>query len=191
MNGIRQSQEPILSLALNRVASAGQFPYAPQVREVAPNRGKTGGDTRVTVRGRNFTPDAQVWFGGASAQVQPTSTTTELNVIAPPGSPGNVDIYIMNSNGMLSQQRAVRYQYIDFRLDDIIVPAAGAPLILTGDGFCAETRVVIDGGPPGNPTSWASGRIEIAMPTQHGQQRRVQLINPGEDRTEEKTVLQP
>lgn len=185
--GIRQSQEPILALAVNRLASASQFPFAPQVGNVTPAGGKYAGGTRVQIQGRNFSPDAQVWFGGTSAQVLPTSNTIQLDVVAPPGGPGDVDIYIVNPNGMMSQQRSVRYRYADFLLDDIPAPAAGR-LHLSGAGFSPQTQVLVDGNAAPGATLTNDRTIEVAVPAGLAAGiHRVLLMNPGGDLTQEKT----
>ena len=69
---------------------------------VTPAAGPTAGGTAVRILGSYFLPPVQVYFGDAQVQTITSQSTTELDVIAPPGIAGAVGIRVVNSDGQFS-----------------------------------------------------------------------------------------
>ncbi len=187
---VRQGQEPLVASALNSLTRGTQVPFAPQIVEIEPKRGSQRGGTRVVIHGRNFTPDTQVWFGGADAQVQGGSTTSRLVVVAPPSGLGQVDVCVINLNGMMSSQRAARYEYIEFSLRSLSPAAAGA-LQLSGSGFSDATEVFFNGQRL-LPVNRTTSTMEVTPPAgTSGHRGEFVLVNPGGDRSDVREYIYP
>ncbi|WP_257450218.1 IPT/TIG domain-containing protein [Archangium lipolyticum] len=87
-----------------RAVLAGGFLYEvdgpPTVSSVSPNTGSTKGGTVITVRGRNFAPNARVTLGGADATNVVVASSTSLTATTPlRATPGTVDVFVLNPDG--------------------------------------------------------------------------------------------
>jgi hypothetical protein len=88
---------------------APAVPPVPSIASIAPASGLTRGGA-VTITGTNFTFDTQVFFGSAPAVVHVASPTI-LTAVAPPASPGTVDVAVSNP-GAVPAVRPSAYTYI-------------------------------------------------------------------------------
>ena len=128
-------------------ATANGFTYvipAPTASNVAPAAGPSNGGTAVTISGANFQPGATVTFGGKSAQVTLSNSTT-LTVSTPAASANEeqglpVDIKITNPDGQ-SVTLAQAFQYTAVPLSITAISpgsgsnAGGTTVSISGTGF--------------------------------------------------------
>ena len=70
----------------------------PDVTGISPGSGKTGGDTSVTLTGKNFVAGATVNFGGAAAVVTSVNAAT-ITAKTPAHKPGSVNVVVKNPDG--------------------------------------------------------------------------------------------
>jgi len=63
-----------------------------------PPHGPFTGGQRVIIAGKGFSPDVRVWFGEAEAQDVIAIDPTRIQVTAPAGSPGEVDLVAQNGD---------------------------------------------------------------------------------------------
>lgn len=71
----------------------------PTVTNVTPANGSTNGGTLVTVTGTNFSTDATVTFGGATATNVSVTNSFTLTVVTPAHAAGVVDVVVANPGG--------------------------------------------------------------------------------------------
>jgi Flp pilus assembly protein TadG len=113
----------------------------PVVTSVSPPSGAAG--TAVTITGRHFGGNIQVFFGGTQAQVQPGATTSSLPVLAPAGAAGTtVDVTVKNSTGTSATSVADQFTYLATPPPSIVgvtpsqgANAGGTSVTITGTGF--------------------------------------------------------
>jgi len=88
------------------------FTYGPPVvMGLLPATGPTTGGTRVTISGVGFAIGAKVFFGSiACTQVRVTSSTS-IQVILPPGTPGTVDVTVTTPAGTSTRSPSDRFTY--------------------------------------------------------------------------------
>lgn len=109
-----------------------------------------GGDT-ITLYGGGFQSDGWVLFGGIEAPSVSFIDASTLEVQTPSGSPGQVDVIVINADGQESRLvDGFRYT-VTPRLDSLL-PTAGQSIGLTqvylqGTGFGSQTEVLLDGIP--------------------------------------------
>lgn len=183
---INNSLAPVLAVAVNRLASAGQYPFGPRITAVTPNRGKLAGGTDVRVSGHNFSSDMQVWFGGTLAPLQPGPTATEFTVRTPQGAAGEVDVYVVTASDIMSQ-RGVTYRYVDFRLDGVALHHGR--LRLNGAGFAQDTEVWIDNQQIQPVQFVDDGHLEVTLPDApaHPHNYTIEARIPAGDRSQQRT----
>lgn len=93
---------------------------SPTVTAVTPDDGPVAGGTAVTITGTSLVSGASVWFGGRPAPgAKVNSSGTALEVSAPAGAAGSVDITVKTVAGMSAVSTADLFAY-------------GAPVV-TGD----------------------------------------------------------
>jgi hypothetical protein len=72
----------------------------PEIESLSPAMGQASGGTPVVVRGRDFAPQARVYFGGRAGQKVIWESDTALVVWTPPGPAGrSVDVTVINPDG--------------------------------------------------------------------------------------------
>jgi hypothetical protein len=75
-------------------------PSPPVISGISPSTGATNGSTLVTITGSNFLSGVTVNFGGVAGTGLSLSGSTNINVYTPPGSPGAVDVTVINSDSL-------------------------------------------------------------------------------------------
>ncbi len=109
-----------------------------------------GGET-VTLYGAGFQADGWVLFGGIESPSINFIDASTLEVHTPVGSPGLVDVIVINADGQETRMLDGFRYTITPRLDSIL-PTAGQSIGLTqvylqGTGFGPQTEVLLDGIP--------------------------------------------
>jgi len=99
-----------LTLSAASAASHYRFVAAPAVKSLSPDRGRTAGGTRVTIRGTNFIGVTAVHFGRELATKVRVVSATEIIVTAPSGS-GTVTVTVTAAGGTSPGTSASRYRY--------------------------------------------------------------------------------
>ncbi len=123
---------------------------APVLVGAVPDHGSFLGGTEVTLRGSNFTEDAQVYFGGLLVQPRFTRFVDRNRIVVttPSGRPGVVDVEIrQNGRATVLPQG---YRYDAFYVDPALGPTTGnARVQLHGLGtpFADGMTVTFDGMP--------------------------------------------
>jgi hypothetical protein len=113
----------------------------PRLAFLVPDRGYTGGGTRVQVRGSYFQPGVRVYFGSTEAPEVVYHGLGELEVVTPARAAGLVSVRVRNVD---SQEATLSnaYRYVPDRAPEItgVTPAegptgGGTQLTITGDYF--------------------------------------------------------
>ncbi|PWT92788.1 MAG: hypothetical protein C5B54_02960, partial [Acidobacteria bacterium] len=111
---------------------------SPSITAVEPNSGNPGGGTVVTLEGQNFDDSTAVKFGGLSALRNRQSDDTII-AVAPPHSPGVVDIEVSNGKKTARLSKAFRYEFdppLITKLDPDTGPSrGGTKVIIQGKNF--------------------------------------------------------
>jgi hypothetical protein len=117
-----------------------RFTYlpAPVVSKILPNVGAARGGTIVTITGTGFTGASSVSFGAEAASSFAVNSGTSITAVAPPGSPGLVDVRVTTPIATSALSTRDRFKYIPSV--DGIAPnagsvAGGAVVTITGSGF--------------------------------------------------------
>ena len=71
----------------------------PTVTSVAPDSGGASGGTAVTISGRLFQHSSAVDFGATPATSFTVVDSKTITAVAPPGTPGTVDVTVTNESG--------------------------------------------------------------------------------------------
>ena len=106
-----------------------------------PAFGLVTGGTKVTVKGSGFTSGATVQFGSTPATSVTVLSSTSLTAVAPPGSPGVVDVTVTTPDGITSLiSTSDRFTYVALPTITGVSPAAGPTaggntVTITGTGF--------------------------------------------------------
>lgn len=83
----------------------------PTIATITPNTGPGQGGTTVRINGAGFQVGASVSFGGSSAPTAVVLSPTDIDVVAPVGADGPVNITIVNPDGQ-SVTRNNGYTYV-------------------------------------------------------------------------------
>jgi hypothetical protein len=112
----------------------------PTVTGVNPALGLVTGGTKVSVKGTGFTSGTTVQFGSTPATSVTVLSSTSLSVVAPPGSPGLVDVTVTTADGTSPVVNGDRFTYVALPTVTGVSPAAGPTaggntVTITGTGF--------------------------------------------------------
>ncbi len=98
--------------ALTQIGTALQGQPA-QISGLSPNQGWDTGGTQVVISGSNFQGTQAVYFGSVRASTVTVNSSTKITVVAPPSSPGFVEVSVETSQGASSSGLSARFQYVD------------------------------------------------------------------------------
>jgi len=73
---------------------------APAIQGLSTTTAPASGGVAVTITGANFDANTRVMFGNIASTNVTFVSPTQLTVVTPPGSPGTVDLTIVNGGGM-------------------------------------------------------------------------------------------
>jgi len=129
---------------------AGGYSWLPQAElfDVAPDHGPVQGGTKVVVSGKGFQPDAQVFFGALPGGQTKVLSGEQLVSTTPMGSPGPVDVTVLQAGTSASLESAFTY---DGELALLVVDpnfgavSGGTFIQLIGSGFKADAKVRVAG----------------------------------------------
>ena len=102
-------------LLLNAADARAQ---APEVTNVTPSRGPTGGGTAVLISGSRFTGATQVLFGSTSAPSFSVQNDTTILATTPPGAAGLVSVSVVTPDGTGTLEEAFGYGPIPVAVPD-------------------------------------------------------------------------
>jgi IPT/TIG domain len=88
------------------------FVAPPVVTSLNPKSGPAGGGTAVTLKGTGFTIVQSVWFGSTAAKSFKVTSQSTITVIAPPGHPGTVPVWVRTGYGDSSKSGALAFTYV-------------------------------------------------------------------------------
>lgn len=180
------AQQPDARVLPPRDATEPELP-APTLTRVSPNEGTVLGGTRVTLRGTELSEPVEVWFGANSASSVTWLDERTVAATSPPGELGAVTVRLVTDGGAAEVPNGFTYVR-ELRLDRI-VPArvpdeGGVEVTLEGEGFTAETVVLLDRRPlrglrvvdeqtmTGFVPALTLGRPEVRVVTRTGAVRR-------------------
>jgi hypothetical protein len=128
------------------VSNAATYTYAgPIINNISPAAGPSAGGQTVTIMGANFNGSPVVTFGGSVAPVI-SATNTQIVVITPAGSPGNVSV-VVTVAGVVSN--AVLYSYASPVISNIspaVGPDSGGQVVtISGVNFSPNPTVTFNG----------------------------------------------
>ena len=138
--------------------SGGGFTYvaAPTVTEVIPDEGPTAGGNTVTIKGTNLTGAAEVKFGANPGTDLVQVSPTEIEVTAPAGAAGTVDVIVTTPGGPSANTAADDYTYVLAPALTSVSPTEGS----TGGG----NTVTIEGTNLGSATEVKFGTTAVSSP---------------------------
>lgn len=125
--------------------------YVPlEIQQVSPTRGPTSGGTRVNVAGQGLTEETIVQFGGVRSPEVTLEPNGSLNVIAPPMSPGAVELRVQNINGDARIPEGFFY-FERLEVDSLTPPigptSGGTSILVRGRGLAPRSRVTLGARP--------------------------------------------
>lgn len=149
-------------------------PDPPSITEVNPAQGHTGGGTRVTVTGENFTTpsDTHVYFGGIEATGVQLQSSSLLTCRTPGHPAGQVDVTVSTSYG--SDTLLSGFEYEDYPPQvSSVEPGHGAPgggtfVTVSGKFFVEGTEVFFDSVLAGSISVVNSSTITCLTPAGNG-----------------------
>ncbi|KXG75202.1 hypothetical protein AN618_19790 [Fervidicola ferrireducens] len=137
----------------------------PRITGIAPAKGPAAGGNPVTIEGMDFRPGLRVLFGMSEATVEKLeddqgrtpddggfTSGVKITVAAPPGSPGKVDVRVINPDGAIALLKG-GYEYLNVTGQiqlEFINPTEGAvsggtPFTIKGKGFVNPVTVYFGG----------------------------------------------
>jgi IPT/TIG domain len=122
---------------------------APVIKSIEPNSGAPSGGTVVTIAGENFNEATTIKFGGVSA-MRNLQSSDVLIAIAPPHSPGTVDVEISNGKSRSGLRKAFTYASANpviVRVDPDSGPVTGGAVSIRGRNFQQGAKVMWDSRP--------------------------------------------
>lgn len=98
----------------------------PVITGITPDFGKSTGGDKITITGQDFMagPGTKVFIGETQAQQINVKSTTEIEVITPPGTPGFKSITVVNSDGG-TYTLINCFQYISTPVIESVTPQKG------------------------------------------------------------------
>lgn len=164
---------------------------APRLTSLRPTEGSEEGGTLVTLRGQLFEEPVVVRFGDVEGANATLLDATSVQVVAPPGAVGDVDVTLATPGGEVTLPDAFRYLPVleVTSVEPARIPdEGGALLTLRGRGFTDDTLVLLDRKPLGGwiriddtemqgvAPPLAPGRPELRVITPENDARRSDLV---------------
>jgi len=146
------------------------YGYGLAVTGLSPSSGPSAGGTLVTVFGSGFTGATMVTFGGVATAFPTVITDGQLIVVAPPHSPGAVDVRVW-AGGMSSAATGANVFLYTYAAPVVTgvdpsngPPSGGTVVTVTGSGFTGATGVSFGGTPGTNLTVISNSRLVVTSP---------------------------
>ena len=126
------------------------------VEDVSPAFGSVGGGEQVRLAGIGLSAQSTVFFGERDAEVGESAFERRSLTVTTPAAeaPGAVDVIVENGSGQWIEPGAFLYLEDDVGAFDVhgfspsrLPTDGGVVLRVGGNGFTAETQVLIDGAP--------------------------------------------
>jgi hypothetical protein len=138
------------------------------VTDITPNSGPAEGGSRVSIFGTWFSPDVQVMFGPLAAGDVKYISNEELEAVAPPGSPGLVDVTVISATSFGTRKNGFLYTVAKPEVW-VITPdygsrAGGTHIEIFGAGFTLGTEVTIGAQETFDTNVKSYGRIRAYTP---------------------------
>jgi hypothetical protein len=139
---------PYLVAAVAPAVATTVLGPTPAISSVSPPIGPASGGTPATIAGSDFQSGATVKFGTSTATVFAQSPTS-ISCVAPPGSPGAVDVSVTNPDGQIATLSGGFVYVPNLTLASVAptVAAPGTTVTLTGAGFSPGMTVSAGGVP--------------------------------------------
>ena len=141
----------------------------PAVTEVVPDSGPVGGDYIAAVRGADFQPTSEVWFGGAAAEVIGYAHDN-LTVMVPAGAAGAVDVEV-TAQGYPDALLSNGFTYVEQGPPQIadVSPGegpveGGTVVVVTGQDIRAESTVWFGAAAALDVLAHGSDAITVMLP---------------------------
>ena len=115
---------------------------APTVTAVSPRKGAASGGTLVKIKGTNLAGAVTVSFGTATASDVQVTSATQITAVAPPATPGTVDVIVTTPSGSSAVSSIDRFKFVPTvtKLAPAGGPVTGGTTVkVTGSGFVPGT----------------------------------------------------
>jgi hypothetical protein len=106
----------------------------PEITELSPNRGPTGGGTVVTVKGSGFTGTTSVSFDGIAGTALQVVNDSEVHITTPAHAAGVVDVTISGPTGSHTLPQGYSYGNVPASAEDTYAVAFNTPLQVPAPG---------------------------------------------------------
>jgi subtilase family serine protease len=161
-------------LTLSPLAVPDRFTFVaqPTITGITPASGPTKGGTKVTIRGSSFVGTLTVHFGTGPAKLSRVVSSSEIVVIAPPGS-GTVYVTVSAAGGSSRTTAAGRFTFVAQPTITGITPASGptkggTKVTIRGSGFGGTLTVHFGTGPAKLSRVVSSSEIVVIAPPGSG-----------------------
>ncbi|MFB4331571.1 IPT/TIG domain-containing protein [Paenibacillus sp. CR_12] len=157
-----------------------------EIVNITPSIGLPTGGEVVYINGKNIDPLVKVYFGENEAQIRSISSIERIQVTAPAGQEGAVDIKLVNPDGQEAElPQGYTYAKPDYPAPviNVINPKEGGmqggnTVYITGSGFIADVTVQVNG-VPAKVSSTSATRLAVVIPASNVEGTfDVKVINP-------------
>jgi hypothetical protein len=124
---------------------------APRVDNIAPDFGPTEGGNKITLTGRNFDSNTEVFIGDKACANVVVVSSTKITCVAPAGSAGHATVTVKGPNGIYTNAHG--YMYVDYstggggsvlpRVPNTGLFRVGNTVVMSSDFMIAGLLVVI------------------------------------------------
>ena len=122
-----------------------------EIHQITPKEGPVTGGTIVTIKGKDFEPDATVYFGFQPAKSVQVISPTELRVVTPPNPAGVYDVLVTNfadgsnavKEGGFTYKEPKTSPKINYISPTVGPKEGGTKLIIVGEDFWPGAQVYI------------------------------------------------
>lgn len=154
---------------------------APTLTGLSPASGPVSGGNTVTVTGTNLAGVTQVKFGSTPATSFTVVSNTQINAVAPPGTPGTVQVTVTTPS---STSNGLAYTYLTVPVVTAVSPdhgpaQGGNTVTITGSGLSGATGVQFGGVPATSFTVVSSMQINAVVPSGPPGAVQVTVTTPG------------
>ena len=129
-------------------SSVDKYAYTastPTISSISPTSGGLAGGYLVFLTGTTYNGATGVMFGTTAATTFSVESNGAINVFAPPGVPGTVDITVLSPSGTSPTSAADKFTYVAPTITSVTPSTGpttgGTSVAITGQGFTGATTV--------------------------------------------------
>lgn len=157
--------------------------FIPEVRQLNPSVGPTGGGTSVRIQGERFSGVSSVTFGSANARFV-VNADGSLTAIAPPHTQGSLCVIVTTPEGPSAGAHCPKYTYLARPRIETLTPHEGptgglAAVVISGHNFTDASSVTFGAREAVSFTVNSSEQITAYTPVEEEGEVPVTVTTPG------------